>query len=153
LSSTFTTSSTVPGAEGPTAPRFLSVLVYSDDASVREAVRLALGTRPAPDLPEIRIHEYATEPAVIAAMDATAKPAGRVDLAILDGEAVPAGGMGIARQLKDEIFNCPPLLVLTGRAQDGWLATWARADAIVPHPIDPVRLADLAAALLRPKLI
>ena len=68
---------------------------------------------------------------------------------ILDGEAVPAGGMGLARQLKDEIYQCPPLLVLTGRAQDGWLATWARADAIVPHPIDPVRLADVAATLLR----
>jgi DNA-binding response OmpR family regulator len=153
MTSTFTTSSTVTGAPAPAPPRTLSVLVYSDDAAVREAVRLALGSRPAPDLPEIRIHEYATEPAVIAAMDATAKPAGRIDLAILDGEAVPAGGMGIARQLKDEIFNCPPLLVITGRAQDGWLATWARADAIVPHPIDPARLADVAAALLRPELV
>jgi hypothetical protein len=152
LSSTFSTSSTVPGAEAHAAPRVLTVLVYSDDSTVREAVCLALGKRPAPDLPEIRIVQVATEPAVIAAMDATSKPNGHIDLAILDGEAVPAGGMGIARQLKDEIYHCPPLLVLTGRAQDGWLATWARADAIVPHPIDPVRLADLAAGLLRPGL-
>jgi hypothetical protein len=132
----------------------LTVLVYSDDANVRAAIRGALGTRPAPDLPEVRLREVATEPAVIEAMDAIAKggaPA-RIDLAILDGEAVPAGGIGIARQLKDEIFECPPLLVLTGRAQDGWLATWARAEAIVPHPIDPVRLADVAAALLRPRV-
>ena len=64
--------------------------------------------------------------------------AGGIDLAILDGEAVPAGGMGIARQLKDEIYRCPPMLVLTGRPDDGWLATWSRADAAVPHPIDPI---------------
>jgi CheY-like chemotaxis protein len=136
----------------PAPPTVLTVLVYSDDATVRAAIRGALGTRPAPDLPEVRVREVATEPAVIEAMDAIAKSGARIDLAILDGEAVPAGGIGIARQLKDEIYQCPPLLVLTGRAQDGWLATWARADAIVPHPIDPVRLADVAAALLRPRV-
>ena len=135
----------------PAPPRTLTVLVYSDDANVRAAVRAALGTRPAPDLPEVRIREVATEPAVIEAMDAIAKGS-RIDLAILDGEAVPAGGIGIARQLKDEIYQCPPLLVLTGRAQDGWLATWARADAVVPHPLDPIRLADVAATLLRPRV-
>jgi hypothetical protein len=75
--------------------------------------------------------------------------AGGIDLAILDGEAVPAGGMGIARQLKDEIYRCPPLLVLIGRPQDAWLATWSRADAAVSHPLDPVRLAETAASLLR----
>lgn len=145
--------STVDHAVAATAPPVsLTVLVYSDDANVRAAVRAALGTKPAPDLPAVRVREVATEPAVIEAMDGIAKGAGRIDLAILDGEAVPAGGIGIARQLKDEIFQCPPLLVLTGRAQDGWLATWARADAIVPHPIDPVRLADVAAALLRPRV-
>jgi CheY-like chemotaxis protein len=135
----------------PAPPSTLTVLVYSDDANVRAAVRAALGTKPAPDLPDVRIREVATEPAVIEAMDAIAKGS-RIDLAILDGEAVPAGGIGIARQLKDEIYQCPPLLVLTGRAQDGWLATWARADAVVPHPIDPIRLADIAATLLRPRV-
>jgi CheY-like chemotaxis protein len=146
-------SSTVDHAVAPPArPTVLSVLVYSDDSSVRRAVRSALGSRPAADLPEVRIHEVATPAAVIEAMDAIAKRGARIDLAILDGEAVPAGGMGIARQLKDEIYHCPPLLVLTGRAQDGWLATWARADAVVPHPLDPVRLADVAASMLREKL-
>jgi CheY-like chemotaxis protein len=135
----------------PAPPNVLHVLVYSDDSNVRAAVRAALGTKPAPDLPDLRIHEVATEPAVIKAMDAIAKGS-PIDLAILDGEAVPAGGIGIARQLKDEIYHCPPLLVLTGRAQDGWLATWARAEAVVPHPIDPVRLADVAASLLRPRV-
>jgi DNA-binding response OmpR family regulator len=127
--------------------RPLKVLVYSDDRTTRDAVRFALGKRPAADLPELEYVECATEPAVIKTMDA-----GGFDLAILDGEAVPAGGMGIARQLKDEIYRCPPLLVLTGRPQDAWLATWSRADAAVPHPLDPVRLAETTAQLLRTRL-
>ena len=63
--------------------------------------------------------------------------------------------MGIAKQLKDEIFECPPVLVLIGRPQDAWLATWSRAEAAVTHPIDPVQLAESvigAAALPRPRL-
>ncbi len=35
---------------------------------------------------------------------------------ILDGEAAKSGGMGLCRQLKHEVFDCPPVLVLTGRA-------------------------------------
>ncbi len=122
------------------------VLVYSDDSSTRSAVLAALGPRPHPVLPALDYVECATEPAVIAAMDA-----GGVDLAILDGEAVPAGGMGICRQLKDEIFECPPVLVLTGRADDGWLATWSRAEAAVSHPLDPITLAQTVTRLLRPR--
>jgi DNA-binding response OmpR family regulator len=125
----------------------LRVLVYSDDVNVRQQVILALGRRPHVDLPELEYVEVATEPVVISNMDA-----GGIDLAILDGEAVPAGGMGIAKQLKDEIYRCPPVLVLLGRPQDAWLATWSRAEAAVPHPIDPVRLAEAVTALLRPRV-
>ena len=126
----------------------MKVLVYSDDVNTRAAVRLALGRRPAPELPRVEILEVATEPAVIAAMDA-----GGIDVAVLDGEAVPAGGMGICRQLKDEIYQCPPILVLIGRPQDGWLATWSRADAVVSHPLDPIAVADAVASLLRRRLL
>ena len=125
----------------------LKVLVYSDDINTRQQVILALGKRPHPDLPELEYVEVATEPVVIQNMDA-----GSIDLAILDGEAVPAGGMGIAKQLKDEIYRCPPVLVLTGRPQDGWLATWSRAEAWTPHPIDPVALADSVAELVRARI-
>jgi DNA-binding response OmpR family regulator len=121
----------------------LKILVYSDDADTRDQVILALGRRPHPDLPEAEYVEVATEPVVLQQMDS-----GTVTLAILDGEAVPAGGMGIAKQLKDEIYQCPPLLVLTGRPQDAWLATWSRADAAVPHPIDPLLLAEAVNRLL-----
>ena len=122
----------------------LQVLVYSDNVTVRQQVILALGRRPHPDLPEIEYIEVATEPVVIATMDS-----GRVDLAIFDGEAAPAGGMGIAKQMKDEIFRCPPIVVLTGRPQDAWLATWSRAEAAVPHPLDPIQLAETVVGLLR----
>jgi DNA-binding response OmpR family regulator len=135
--------STPPPSDAPDPDERVSVLVYSDDRSTRDAVRRALGRRPAKDVPYVDIVEVATEPAVIRAMDK-----GGIDLAILDGEAVPAGGMGIAKQLKDEIYQCPPLLVLTGRPQDAWLATWSRADAAVPHPIDPLLLAETVKRLL-----
>ena len=122
----------------------MTVLVYSDDITTRERVRLAVGRRPATDVPAIEYVECATEPVVIKTMDD-----GNIDLAILDGEAVPAGGMGIARQLKTEIYRCPPLLVLTGRQQDAWLATWSLADGVVAHPIDPITLAEAVIDLVR----
>jgi len=125
----------------------LKVLVYSDDVNTRQQVILALGRRPHPDLPELEYVEVATEPVVIQQMDA-----GGIALAILDGEAVPAGGLGIARQLKDEIYRCPPVLVLTGRVQDNWLATWSRAEAAVAHPLDPIELADAVIRLLRSRV-
>jgi DNA-binding response OmpR family regulator len=122
----------------------LKVLVYSDDRTTRQQVLAALGRRPATDLPALDYVECATEPVVINQADK-----GRFDLLILDGEAAPAGGMGICRQLKDEIYQCPPILVLVGRPQDAWLATWSRADAVVGHPIDAITLADAVAKLLR----
>lgn len=128
-------------------PARLRVLVYSNDADTREQVISALGRRPRTDLPELEYVEVATEPVVIGHMDA-----GGIDLAILDGEASPAGGIGIAKQLKDEIRQCPPILVLIGRPDDAWLATWSRAEAAVPRPIDPIRLAAAAVALLRTRL-
>ena len=131
-----------PGSAQP-----LNVLVYSDDVNTRQQVMFALGRRVHPDLPELEYVEVATEPVVIQQMDS-----GRIDLAILDGEATPAGGLGIAKQLKDEIFRCPPIVVLTGRPQDAWLATWSRAEAAVSHPIDPLTLAETVTRLLRARV-
>lgn len=122
----------------------LRLLVYSNNANTRAAVMAALGTRVHPDLPDLSYVEVATGPMVIQQVDA-----GGIDLAILDGEATPEGGMGIAKQLKDEVAQCPPILVLTGRADDAWLASWSRAEAAVPHPIDPIRLGRTVAGLLR----
>jgi len=122
----------------------LRVLVYSDDRDVRAGVLSALGNRPHPDLPAFEFVECATEPVVFQKLDA-----GGIDLVILDGEAVPAGGLGIARQMKDEIFQSPPVLVLTGRPQDAWLATWSRAEVALPQPIEPMRLAEAVIEMAR----
>ncbi|TSD95368.1 response regulator [Skermania sp. ID1734] len=121
----------------------LRVLVYSDDAQTREQVKLALGKRPDQRLGEFEYLEVATGPVVIEHMDA-----GGVDLAILDGEATPTGGMGLAKQLRDELDPCPPIVVLTGRRDDAWLARWSRADAAVPHPLDPIELTDAVVGVL-----
>lgn len=122
----------------------MKVLVYSDDAKVRSEVRLAVGRRPAADVPRVEFVECATEPAVFKRLEQ-----GDIGVAVLDGEAQPAGGMGICRQAKDEIYDCPPVLLIIGRRDDGWLATWSRADAVITHPIDPVALAEALAELMR----
>ena len=128
----------------PASTDALRILVYSDNVQAREEVMRALGKRLHPELPEFDYVEVATGPMVIRTMDE-----GGIDLAILDGEATPTGGMGIAKQLKDEIDDCPPILVLTGRRDDAWLASWSRAEAAVPHPIDPIRLGEAVVPLLR----
>ena len=126
------------------------IIVYSDDASVRAAIVAALGKRVAADMPEHQIQEFATGPALRAFVDRKSVSGQlRANLFILDGEAVPEGGMGVARQLKDEVFNCPPVLLITGRREDAWLAAWSRAEASVIHPIDPFTLANTVADLLR----
>ena len=121
------------------------IVIYSDDSSVRASIIASLGRRVASDLAEHTIHEFATGPALRAFVDSGAP----VYLFILDGESAPEGGLGIARQLKDEVFNCPPVLVITGRVQDSWLAAWSLAEASVVHPIDPFTMAQTAAQLLR----
>jgi DNA-binding response OmpR family regulator len=122
----------------------MKVVVYSHDADVRSRIRLAIGRRPAPDVPEAEVIEVATQPALIRLLDR-----GGTDVMVLDGEAHPAGGMGICRQAKDEVYDCPPVLLIIGRPDDGWLATWSRADAVVSHPIDPKALALALAGLMR----
>jgi len=130
-----------------TSGRTLKVLLYSDDRSTRDNVRLALGRRIASDLPEIEIFDTATAPAVI-----KAATSGGYDLLILDGEAVPLGGMGISRQLKDEMTDCPPIVLLVARAADAWLATWSNADVVEPLPVDPIRLPRTVAEVARKHL-
>lgn len=128
----------------PDSSTALRILVYSDNVQTRERVMRALGKRLHPDLPDLTYVEVATGPMVIRQMDR-----GGIDLAILDGEATPTGGMGIAKQLKDELASCPPILVLTGRLDDTWLASWSRAEAAVPHPVDPIVLGRTVLSLLR----
>jgi DNA-binding response OmpR family regulator len=130
-------------AQGTASTPRATVLVYSARPQIRAAVRTAVGRRPAPDGPRIDWLECDTDRAVKLAMEA-----GEVDLAILDGEAQPTGGMGLARQFKYEIADCPPIVVLVARRQDAWLSHWSLADAVLHQPIDPIAAAATAAVLL-----
>jgi len=123
----------------------LEIALYSDDASVRETVRKALGSRIAPDLAPHTITEFATGPVLRSRVDSGQN----FDLYILDGESVPEGGLGIAKQLKDEVFNCGTVIVIVGRASDAWLAGWSRAEGVISHPIDPFTIAATVADILR----
>ncbi|MFE5628297.1 hypothetical protein [Streptomyces sp. NPDC056543] len=125
-------------------PPSATVLLYGSDAGTRAQVRLATGRKPASDIPPVAFLECATVDAVLQALGT-----GRIDACVLDGEAVPLGGMGVCRQIKNEIFQCPPVLLLIARPQDAWLARWSLADATVTLPVEPVELAAALAALLR----
>ncbi|HYZ09373.1 MAG TPA: hypothetical protein VE709_12470 [Pseudonocardiaceae bacterium] len=121
-----------------------TVLVFSHQPEVREAIVIAVGHRPAPDVGRLRYVEAGTLGEVLAEVDS-----GAVDLAILDGEAQPTGGMGLSRQLKNEITDCPPIIVAVRRRDDRWLATWSQADAVLVHPLDPIAAAETVAEVLR----
>jgi CheY-like chemotaxis protein len=122
--------------------RRVKLLVYSSNARIRERVRVALGTRPAPGL-EVEIVEVTTGEEVVLRCDE-----GDIDVAVLDGEATPTGGLGLCRQLKDELDTPPPVLAIVGRRDDAWLATWARADGVTQHPIDALRITESVLELL-----
>ncbi|MEU4388835.1 hypothetical protein [Promicromonospora sp. NPDC023805] len=119
------------------------VLLYSDDRSVREQVRLAVGPRLHAGSPDIEWVEIATPAAVVDKADNETW-----DLLVLDGEADQTGGMGLCRQLKNEIYECPPVLILTGRPADSWLASWSLADGVVSRPLDAIKVQEAVAKLL-----
>ena len=120
-----------------------TVLLYSDDAAVRDKIRLAIGPRPAADL-KIEFVDAATW---LDCRDLLDKY--EIDLMILDGEASPAGGLGIARQTKDEYADPPPTCVVIARAADRWLAAFAQVDGTLTYPLDPVTTGQTVAGMIR----
>ena len=121
-----------------------SVLVYSHRPEVREAVRTAVGRRPAADVGPVTWIECSTGDEVIAAVER-----GGIDLCILDGESQPIGGLALARQLDQEVHDRPAVCVLIARQADRWLAHWSRAEATLPLPVDPLVAPGVVADLLR----
>lgn len=121
----------------------LRVVLYSSDRTVREQVRTVLGRRIAPDLPELECFEFATQPALFKSLDKDA-----YDVAILDGEAVP-GGMGISRQMREELADPAPVVLLVARQADSWMAAWSKAEAVAPYPLDPLTLPQVVAQVVR----
>jgi DNA-binding response OmpR family regulator len=123
--------------------RTYTVLLYSDDAQVRDRMRLAIGPRPAADL-EVEFVEASDYAACVRLVDDY-----EIDLMVLDGEATPGGGIGIARQIKDDREDAPPTCLVIARAADRWLAAYAEVDATLLHPLDPVTTGQTVAGLLR----
>jgi DNA-binding NarL/FixJ family response regulator len=122
--------------------RSATVLIYSSHEATRARLMTALGRSPSPGL-LLDYVEASRGDEVIDACDA-----GGIHLVILDGESAPTGGMGLARQLKDELDDPPPVLLVVGRRDDAWLATWSRAESVVSHPIDAVQVAQAVTLLL-----
>lgn len=121
-----------------------TALVYATDQVVRDQVRLAIGRSPAQGV-ELSYVDTDDAAKVIELADARVP-----DLLVLDGEAWPTGGLGLCRQLKNELTPCPPAIVLIGRRDDRWLGEWSQADAVLMHPIDAIELARTAVRLLTP---
>lgn len=120
------------------------ILIYSDDQSVRESISSALGRKLPGEFREHKVVEFATADALRLYLSEKK----RANLFILDGEAVPEGGLGLAHALKDELIECPPIMVVIQRPQDSWLARWSGAEAVISHPIDPFTLGMKVAELL-----
>ncbi|MFJ6196275.1 hypothetical protein [Micromonospora sp. NPDC092111] len=123
--------------------RLCTVLLYSDDPQVRDRMRLAVGTRPAPGL-QIEFVDASDYAGCIRLVDDY-----EIDLMLLDGEASPGGGLGIARQIKDDRDDAPPTCLVIARAADRWLASYAQVDGVLMHPLDPVATGTTVAELLR----
>jgi len=66
-----------------------------------------------------------------------------VDVVVADEIQSRAGAFALARTLRDAEPPFPGVIViLLDRPHDGWLATWAGADAWFTKPVDPFALTD-----------
>jgi DNA-binding response OmpR family regulator len=125
------------------AARTVRILLYSDNGTTRGAVRSAVGEAIGPAAAAVEWTEVATWEVALAQTLAEEH-----DLLILDAEAGRLGGMGLARFALDEADAPPPVLLLTARPQDAWLATWSGAAATLAFPADPFEIERAVARLL-----
>lgn len=119
------------------------IAVYSDRRALREDVRAAIGSSLDRDYPSVELTDFATAPILVRALHNR-----EFDLCLLDGETAPLGGIGLAYQIRNEVDNPPPLVVMLARRDDAWLATWSKADEVVPLPIDPLQLPATVSCVL-----
>lgn len=119
------------------------ILVFSGDADKRRAVINGVGVRASKNSPTIEWSEAATPFGAKELVENT-----DFALLILDAETTKEGGMSLAHELANTIENVPPIVFLTARQQDDWLATWAGGAATVPDPLDPLTLQETVADLL-----
>ena len=126
-----------------TVSETVKVLVFSDDVETRRAVTNGVGLRASKDTPVIEWHEAAT---AFGAVELVKNH--DFALLVLDAETQKEGGMSVAKELENTVERMPPILMLTARPQDTWLATWAGAARIVSEPLNPLELQEAVAALL-----
>lgn len=122
----------------------IDIVVYSDNADTRTTVVNGVGLKAAKDLPAINWIETATGPGTI-----TAFLDNQPDVLVLDGESAKVGGMAVAREIRDRFEGIPPIVILTARPQDEWLAKWAGACATVTAPLDPLKLQEAVSKAIR----
>jgi CheY-like chemotaxis protein len=137
-----TLSAPAPQTAPSSAVKPARILLYSDNALVRDLVRGAVGDEVGSDRP-VQWTEAATHPV---AMDLCAR--NRYDLVIMDNETTKLGGVGLVREMRSELPWQPTVLLLLAREQDAWLAAWSGADAAVLQPVDPFQLASQVDQLL-----
>lgn len=135
-------SSTNESPDPATSP--VRIAVYSDRRTIGDDVRAAIGGSLGPDFPAVELTDFATAPILVRALHNR-----EFDLCLLDGETAPLGGIGLAYQIRNEVDNPPPLVVMLARRDDAWIATWSKADEVVPLPVDPLQLPATVADVLR----
>lgn len=119
------------------------VLVFSGDVDKRRAVIDGIGLRASKNTPVIEWSEAATPFGAKELVEST-----DFALLILDAETTKEGGMSLAHELRNTIGELPPMIFLTARQQDDWLATWAGGAAAIPDPLDPIVLQETVARVL-----
>ena len=119
------------------------VLVFSGDVDKRRAVIDGIGLRALKNTPVIEWSEAATPFGAKELVEST-----DFALLILDAETTKEGGMSLAHELRNTIDELPPMIFLTARQQDDWLATWAGGAAAIPDPLDPIVLQETVARVL-----
>ena len=129
------------------APRAItdtaSILLYSDNAKTRRAVRLAVGNAIGMRDVQIQWTEVATAEVAMGEAEASV-----FDLVICDNETAKLGGVGLIRQMRNELDWQPVALLIIARQQDAWLGAWSEADGAIMHPIDPFELRQMVAEML-----
>jgi DNA-binding response OmpR family regulator len=111
------------------------ILVYSDNAAVREEVINAIGDSIGATHRPIEWTQVATHQMVmIKCLEQ------HYNLVILDNEATKLGGVGLVRQMRAELPQKPVTLLLLARQQDAWLAAWSGTNAALLRPLDPFAL-------------
>lgn len=120
----------------------LDVVVGGDESWVRDEVCSVLSA-----MPEVRVREATSGPAVLAAAQEL-----EPDLVVLDQQMGNMGAVAVCLDLRleegaDRLVHIPVLMLLDRRA-DVFLARRSAADGWLLKPLDPIRLRKAIAELL-----